>query len=99
MLGRHNVERGCLYRVWGVCGKSVSALSLIRLNPFRSRIVGGQVLWKGRDLFKLSQREIKYLRGREISMIFHPLYLTRRGTIVEGRSAAKLLLENAIKLI
>ncbi|MFC1966722.1 hypothetical protein ACFLWI_07285 [Chloroflexota bacterium] len=57
------------------------------------------MLWKGRDLFKLSQREIKYLRGREISMIFHPLYLTRRGTIVEGRSAAKLLLENAIKLI
>lgn len=52
------------------CGKTVGALSLIRINPPGSRIVRGQVLWKGRDLLKMSQDEIVRIRGKEISMVF-----------------------------
>src|SRR2546428_2569593 len=53
------------------CGKSVSALSIIRLvaGP-AGRIVGGQVVFKGRDLLRLSEEEMRRVRGREIGMIF-----------------------------
>ena len=53
------------------CGKSVSALSIMRLvaGP-AGRIVGGQILFKGRDLLKLSEEEMRHVRGREIGMVF-----------------------------
>jgi oligopeptide/dipeptide ABC transporter ATP-binding protein len=53
------------------CGKSVSALSIMRLVPEPAgRIVGGRVLFKGRDLLQLSEEEMRRVRGREIAMIF-----------------------------
>jgi peptide/nickel transport system ATP-binding protein len=53
------------------CGKSVSALSVMRLvaEP-AGRIEGGEILYKGRDLLKLSEDEMRGIRGREIAMIF-----------------------------
>ena len=53
------------------CGKSVSALSIMRLvaGP-AGRIVSGQILFKGRDLLGLSEEEMRHVRGREIGMIF-----------------------------
>ena len=64
------------------CGKSVTALSILRLvaNP-PGRIVGGQVRFEGNDLLKLSDAEMEDIRGNRISMIFqepmtslNPLY-------------------------
>ncbi|GAC1673496.1 MAG: ABC transporter ATP-binding protein [Candidatus Dormibacteraceae bacterium] len=52
------------------CGKSVTALSIMRLLQRPGRIVGGQVLFKGRDLAKLSDAEMREVRGNEIAMIF-----------------------------
>ena len=53
------------------CGKSVSALSIMRLvSQPAGQIVGGQILFKGRDLLKLSDEEVRHVRGREIAMIF-----------------------------
>lgn len=53
------------------CGKSVSALSILRLIPYPPGIIrGGQVFFKGRDLMKLSNSEMEQIRGSEISMIF-----------------------------
>ena len=53
------------------CGKSVSAFSLIRLIPYPPGIiVGGEVLFKGRDLLKVSEEEIRKIRGSEIAMVF-----------------------------
>lgn len=53
------------------CGKSVSALSILRLIPDPpGRIVDGQILFKGKDLLKLSNSEMRKVRGNEISMIF-----------------------------
>ena len=53
------------------CGKSVSALSIMRLvaEP-AGRIEGGEIRYKGRDLLKLSEEEMRDVRGREIAMIF-----------------------------
>jgi oligopeptide/dipeptide ABC transporter ATP-binding protein len=53
------------------CGKSVSALSIMRLvQPPAGRIVGGQVFFKGRDLLTLGEEEMRRVRGREIAMVF-----------------------------
>jgi oligopeptide/dipeptide ABC transporter ATP-binding protein len=53
------------------CGKSVTALSILRLIPSPpGRVLGGQVLFEGRDLLKLSEREMRGVRGKEIAMIF-----------------------------
>ena len=52
-------------------GKSVTALSILRLIPDPpGRIVEGEVLFKGRDLLKLSYEEIRDIRGNDISMVF-----------------------------
>src|SRR3989441_6886115 len=53
------------------CGKSVSALSIMRLvaGP-AGRIAGGPILFKGRDLLQLSEEEMRHVRGREIAMVF-----------------------------
>ena len=52
-------------------GKSVSALSVLRLIPYPPGVIkGGEVIFKGRDLMKLSNAEMEEIRGNEISMIF-----------------------------
>lgn len=53
------------------CGKSVTALSIMRLLPKPvSRIVQGQAIFNGQDIFKLPIKELHHIRGRKISMIF-----------------------------
>ena len=53
------------------CGKSVTALSIIRLiaQP-PGFIAGGSVIYKGRDILRMQENEVRRLRGEEISMIF-----------------------------
>jgi len=53
------------------CGKSVTALSLVRLIPDPpGEIVEGEVWYQGRDLLKLSYEELHKIRGKEVAMIF-----------------------------
>jgi peptide/nickel transport system ATP-binding protein len=53
------------------CGKSVTALSILRLIPSPpGRIVSGTIRFQGRDLAELSDREMRDVRGNDISMIF-----------------------------
>lgn len=53
------------------CGKSVSALSIMGLVPSPpGKITGGQIEFDGKDLTKLSQKEMRKVRGKDIAMIF-----------------------------
>ena len=53
------------------CGKSVTALSILRLIPQPpGKVLGGQILFEGRDLLQLSEREMRSVRGKDIAMIF-----------------------------
>ncbi len=53
------------------CGKSVSALSVLRLIPYPPGIiVGGQIMFQGQDLLQLSEEEMRNIRGNRIAMIF-----------------------------
>jgi oligopeptide/dipeptide ABC transporter ATP-binding protein len=67
-----SVERGRTLGIVGEsgCGKSVTALSLIRLLPSAASIESGSVTFDGRDLATLGRRELEELRGRDIGMIF-----------------------------
>ena len=67
-----HVDRGEVMGLVGEsgCGKSVTSLSIMRLIAPPGRIEAGEVLFAGRDLLKLREREVRELRGDEISMIF-----------------------------
>jgi oligopeptide/dipeptide ABC transporter ATP-binding protein len=52
------------------CGKSVTSLSILRLIQSPGRIVDGEILFNGQDLLKLSEDEMRKVRGNDISMIF-----------------------------
>src|SRR4029077_16860351 len=52
------------------CGKSVTALSLMRLVPAPGRIVHGEVCLDGRDLLALPERDMRAVRGAGLAMIF-----------------------------
>ncbi|GAB3318425.1 dipeptide/oligopeptide/nickel ABC transporter permease/ATP-binding protein [Geodermatophilus aquaeductus] len=51
------------------CGKTMTARSLLGLLPDGVSVSGGSILWRGRELVGLSEREMSALRGREIAMI------------------------------
>jgi len=68
------------------CGKSVSALSIMRLvDAPAGRIDGGEVLYKGRDLLKLSEPEMRKVRGREIGMVFQEPMTSLNPVLTIGR--------------
>ena len=53
------------------CGKSVTALSILRLIPNPpGRIVEGEIMFEGRDLLKISDAEMRSVRGNRIAMVF-----------------------------
>ncbi|MCK5493656.1 MAG: ABC transporter ATP-binding protein, partial [Candidatus Omnitrophica bacterium] len=52
------------------CGKSVTALSIMKLIPTPGRIIGGEVYYKGKDLLRSTDKEIREIRGKEIALIF-----------------------------
>ncbi len=52
------------------CGKSCTALSIMRLIPIPGKTVDGQILYQDRDLLSLTEQEMRAVRGKEIAMIF-----------------------------
>ena len=69
----YDVEEGETLAVVGEsgCGKSVSAMSILRLIPWPpGKVVGGTIHFMGEDLLTVSEDEIRTIRGRKISMVF-----------------------------
>jgi peptide/nickel transport system ATP-binding protein len=73
-----SVQRGRVLGLVGESGsgKSVTGFSIIRLVDPPGRIAGGSILFQGRDLAKLSEREMRGLRGNRIAMIFQDPMMT-----------------------
>lgn len=68
-----SIEKGKILGIVGEsgCGKSVTSMSVMRLiDPTMGKIVDGEILFEGKDLAKLSEKEMIKIRGNEISMIF-----------------------------
>src|ERR1700756_3460089 len=74
------------------CGKSVTALSVLRLIPSPpGRIVSGTIRFAGRDLLRLSEAEMRQVRGNEISMIFQEPMTSLNPVLTIGRQIAETL--------
>lgn len=93
------------------CGKSVTALSIMRLIPEPpGRIIEGEIIFKGEDLLKKSKRQMRDIRGKEISIIFqepmtslNPVY-TIGNQIIENilihkRTSRKEAMEHSIEIL
>ncbi len=89
-----HVDRGetlCLVGESG-CGKSVTALSAMRLVPDPpGRIVGGKVLLHGRDLLALDEAAMRQVRGNEIGMIFQEPMTSLNPVMTIGRQIAEVV--------
>jgi oligopeptide/dipeptide ABC transporter ATP-binding protein len=74
------------------CGKSVGALSILRLIPDPpGRIVGGSIRFEGRDLLQLSDEEIRDVRGKDIAMVFQEPMTSLNPVLTIGRQLTETL--------
>ena len=74
------------------CGKSVGVMSLIRLIPQPpGKIVDGSVMFEGQDLLKLSEEELRHIRGNRIAMIFQDPMTSLNPVLTIGRQITESL--------
>jgi len=71
------------------CGKSVAAMSVMRLLQHPGKITGGEILLDGRDLLKMTDTEIRNIRGNKISMIFQEPMTSLNPVYTVGKQVAE----------
>ena len=67
------------------CGKSTVAMAIMQYMGSNGGIVGGQVIYKGRDLAELSPEELRHLRGNEIAMVYQEPMAALNPSMLLGR--------------
>jgi len=73
------------------CGKSATALSLLRLLPAAGRILGGEVRFEGADLLQLPETEMRAVRGGGMAMIFQEPATSLNPVLTVGRQIGEVL--------
>lgn len=73
------------------CGKSVTAMSVLRLIPEPPGRIAGSIRFGGKDLLSLSEREMRDIRGNEISMIFQEPMTSLNPVLTIGRQLGETL--------
>jgi oligopeptide transport system ATP-binding protein len=73
------------------CGKSVTSLALLGILPRAGRIPAGRAMFEGRDLLKLSDDELRKIRGRDIAMIFQDPMTSLNPVLTVGRQIREAL--------
>jgi oligopeptide transport system ATP-binding protein len=74
------------------CGKSVSALSILRLIPNPpGKIIGGEVWFDGQDILKADEDEIRHIRGNRIAMVFQEPMTSLNPVLTIGRQITEAL--------
>jgi peptide/nickel transport system ATP-binding protein len=73
------------------CGKSMTALSVMRLLPESARIAGGSIRFDGSDLLELPETEMRSIRGKRIGMIFQEPMLSLNPVMTVGAQVAEVL--------
>ncbi len=92
-----HLEEGGVLAIVGEsgCGKSVTAQSILKLHdPDITEYKGGEILFKGRNLLALGEKEIQKVRGREISMIFQDPMTSLNPTMTVGKQISEVLLRH-----
>jgi len=91
----YRVEAGRTLGVVGEsgCGKSVTALSILRLVPTPpGRYAGGQVRYRGTNLLALTEKQMRQIRGNRISMIFQEPMTSLNPVLTVGRQIAETVM-------
>ena len=88
-----HLDRGELLGIVGEsgCGKSVTALSIMRLVPPPGKVAGGEILFDGRNLLRLSGDEMRGVRGNDIAMIFQDPMTSLNPVFTVGEQIAEAL--------
>lgn len=73
------------------CGKSITALSIIRLVPPPGKIVSGEIFFKGEDLTKITEDRMREIRGNSIAMIFQDPMTSLNPVYTIGEQIAEVL--------
>ncbi|MCX8025694.1 MAG: ABC transporter ATP-binding protein [Thermanaerothrix sp.] len=74
------------------CGKSVTVMSMLRLIPSPpGKVVAGKAIYQGKDLLKMSDEEIRHIRGAQISMVFQDPMTSFNPVLTIGRQVAEPL--------
>jgi len=73
------------------CGKSVTSMSLMRLIPEPPGKISGTIRFRGKDLLKLSDAEMRDIRGNDISMIFQEPMTSLNPVLTVGRQIRETL--------
>jgi oligopeptide transport system ATP-binding protein len=73
------------------CGKSVTSLALLGILARNGRVTGGTALFEGRDLLKMSDRELRSIRGGDIAMIFQDPMTSLNPVLTIGRQIRESL--------
>ena len=71
------------------CGKTMTGMSIISLLPPGGLIAGGSIRFEGRDLTKISDREIRDVRGNQVAVIFQDPMTSLNPTMTIGRQIAE----------
>jgi oligopeptide transport system ATP-binding protein len=73
------------------CGKSVTSLALLGILPRAGKVTSGTAMFGDRDLFRLSDRELRRIRGRDIAMIFQDPMTSLNPVLTIGRRIREAL--------
>lgn len=72
------------------CGKSVSAMSVLRLIPYPPGVIeGGEILFKGEDLLQVSEERMREIRGNRIAMVFQEPTTSLNPVLTVGRQISE----------
>lgn len=91
-----NIGKGEIHGLVGEsgCGKSMTAKSVLRLHDEKKMLYGGKILYKDKDLLTVKPKELKGIRGNEISMIFQDPMTSLNPLFTVGYQLTEILKEH-----
>jgi oligopeptide transport system ATP-binding protein len=93
----YSVEQGGSLAVVGEsgCGKTVTVQAVMRLTPIPpGEIKGGKIIFNGKDILSLTEREMQSIRGKEIGMIFQDPMTGLNPTMTVGNQIAEAIIKH-----